>query len=214
MSERAMIRELISRYNQGKISLDDEQVDRLAAKAHQLGLRFKVEAKPLRKGLFDVADMAMFGMLPNEWRPYSGGQDLYGERGIDKVAGGLGSLAGLVTGVSGAAKLAPSVFRGLSSAGKSGLGAVKNVRSSFDKGGKAAQILSDVKKTEAGRRATNIANSVYNGGRNIVGRGLDRLPSSVAETASTAAEWWTRGGGQAGAGRLGRILTGAERYRP
>ena len=214
MDEYKLIKELVRRHNEGLIKLNRDQLDKLAQKAYQHGLDFDVQAKPLRKGLFDAADMTLFGMLPNEWRPYSGGQDVYGERGIDKVAGGLGSLAGLVTGVGGAAKLAPSVFRGLSSAGKSGLGAVKNVRSSFDKGGKAAQILSDVKKTEAGRRATNIANSIYNGGRNVVGKGVDRIPSSVAETASTASEWWTRGGGQAGAGRLGRLLTGAERYRP
>ena len=207
MDEYKLIKELVRRHNEGLIKLNRDQLDKLAQKAYQHGLDFDVQAKPLRKGLFDAADMTLFGMLPNEWRPYSGGQDVYGERGIDKVAGGLGSLAGLVTGVGGAVKYAPRVLKG-------GRSAVNRVRGSFGEGGRAAQVLSNVKKTEAGRRATNIANSIYNGGRNVVGKGVDRIPSSVAETASTASEWWTRGGGQAGAGRLGRLLTGAERYRP
>ena len=144
MSERAMIRELISRYNKGTVSLNEEQVDRLATKAYQHGLKFKVEAKPFRKGMFDLADMATFGMLPNKWRPYSGGQDLYGERGIDRVAGGLGSLAGLVGGVGVATKVAPAV--------------VGSFRS-----GRAADAIAKVKEAEAVKRADGIARSFYQG---------------------------------------------------
>ena len=201
MDEYKLIKELVRRHNEGLIKLNRDQLDKLALKAYQHGLDFDVQAKPFRKGLFDAADMTLFGMLPNEWRPYSGGQDVYGERGIDKVAGGLGSLAGLVTGVGGAIRYAPRVLKG-------GRSAVNRVRGSFDQGGRAEQVLSNVKKTEAGRRATNIAASIYNGGRNVVGRGVDRIPSSLAETASTAAEWVSR---DPGVGRLGRLLTGAER---
>ena len=189
MDEYKLIEELVRRHNAGLIDLDRDETDKLAQKAYEHGIEFNVEAKPVRKALFDAADMAMFGMLPNKWRPYSGGQDLYGERGIDRVAGGLGSLAGLAGGVFGAVKAAPAV--------------VGSFRS-----GNAAAALSMVKKTEAGKRATNIANSIYNGGKNIVGSAVDRMPSRVGETASTAAEWWSRDPGVA---RLGRILTGAER---
>ena len=168
MSERAMIRELISRYNKGTVSLNEAQVDRLAAKAYEHGLKFKVEAKPFRKGMFDLADMAMFGMLPNKWRPRSGGEELFGERGIDRVAGGLGSLVGLGTGVGLGVKGAKALY------------------GSVTGGGRVAQALSSVKETEAAKRATNLANSVYNKGQNILGR--------AGEEVSTAAEWWANRG--------------------
>ena len=145
MEEYDVIKELVKRHNEGTIDLNREQADKLARKAQEHGIEFNVRAKPVRKGLFDAADMATFGMIPNKWRPYSGGQDLYGERGIDRVAGGLGTLAGLVGGVGAATKLAPAVV------------------SSFSGSGKAAQVIAKVKEAEAVKRADGIARSFYQG---------------------------------------------------
>ena len=48
--------------------------------------------------------MATFGLLPDEWRPYSPGQDIYGEAGIDQVSSFITSLAGFATGAGVATK--------------------------------------------------------------------------------------------------------------
>jgi hypothetical protein len=114
MSEYSTIMEVLKRYNEGSIDLSDDDAELLAMQAKRLGVgegywswekdAFNVESKPLRKGAFDLADMATFGMLPNEWRPRSPGQDLYGENFSDKLAGGVGSLVGLGAGGAGAVK--------------------------------------------------------------------------------------------------------------
>ena len=94
---------MLNRHNEGKIQLDEDEKELLAMQSKRLGEKFNVESKPFSKGAFDFADMAAFSLLPNKWRPRSAGQDLYGETGYDKFAGGVGSVAGLATGVGAAA---------------------------------------------------------------------------------------------------------------
>ena len=99
MSQYATIMEMLSRYNSGDLNLTDEEANLLAMQSKRVGRDFKVKSKPFKKGAFDFADMAAFGLLPNEWRPHSQGQDIIGETGWDKFAGGVGSVAGLGTGI-------------------------------------------------------------------------------------------------------------------
>tara|TARA_Y100000593_G_C4316098_1_gene340954 strand:+ start:2405 stop:3613 length:1209 start_codon:yes stop_codon:yes gene_type:complete len=159
MDQYEVISELLRRYNTGEISLDDQQAEMLAMQAHKLGLDFDVESKPIQKGLFDAADMALFGMLPNEWRPTSPGQELYGESGWDRGAGLLGSVAGLGTGIFGAVKGA-SKLKGM-----------------YQESGGIKAAVAKAKETEAAARAAGLAQSVYNKGSNVVGgvsRGVGR----------------------------------------
>ena len=104
MSSYSTIKEMLDRYNRGEIKLSDEEANLLAMQAQRIGGEFRVENKPIAKGGFDAADMALFGLLPNEWRPTSQGQDVLGETGIDRFAGGVGSVAGLVGGAGAATK--------------------------------------------------------------------------------------------------------------
>ena len=104
MSQYATIMEMLDRYNRGEMKLSDEEADLLAMQSKRVGENFRVENRPLAKGAFDFADMAAFGLLPNEWRPSSQGQNIMGETGLDKFAGGVGSVTGLVTGAVGATK--------------------------------------------------------------------------------------------------------------
>lgn len=90
---------MLSRHNSGDLKLTDEEANLLAMQSERVGRKFKVKSKPFKKGAFDFADMASFGLLPNEWRPHSQGQDIIGETGWDKFAGGVGSVAGLGTGI-------------------------------------------------------------------------------------------------------------------
>ena len=104
MNENDIVREMLERYNAGQIDLSDEDAERLAMSASQHGERFAVESKPFSKGAFDFADMATFGLLPDEWRPHSAGQTIHGETGIDRVSSFVSSLAGMATGVGAATK--------------------------------------------------------------------------------------------------------------
>ena len=108
------VKELVRRYNAGELSdVSEKDLEQIAILAAQFGIEFDVESKPIRKGLFDLADTATFGLLPNEWRPHSIGQEWHGESGIDKFAGGLGTVGGglaLGAGVlKGARYLSPHV---------------------------------------------------------------------------------------------------------
>lgn len=97
----SMILETLKRYNAGELDLSDKQANQLAGIAFQMKQEFKTRSKPIRKGLFDLIDTAALGMVPNKWRPESPGQDLFGESGIDKFAGGLGTAAGIAVPVAG-----------------------------------------------------------------------------------------------------------------
>ena len=73
-----------------------------------------------RKGLFDLVDTALFGLVPNKWRPKSIGEDYFGESRADRIAGTLGTIAGFGTGFAGATKLAGKAASGLGTTGWQG----------------------------------------------------------------------------------------------
>lgn len=186
------VQELLRRYNAGTIKLDAERADKLAQLAAQHGMEFDVASKPIRKGLFDFADMASLGMLPNKWRPESIGEKYHGESGIDKFAGGFGSLAGLGTGILGAVKYAPraakAIYGGVRGAGGAGGGRAMSYGSDLMSrgaefagqsrmGGRVSSALARVKQTEAAKRAESLARTMYNKGDNLVG--LGRNPYNI-----------------------------------
>jgi len=93
-SQAAMVQEMLRRHNAGHLNLPDEQVRRLAHTAGNMGMKFEVESKPLQKFMFDAADTALFGLIPNEFRPSSIGEEIHGESWEDRMAGGLGTAGG------------------------------------------------------------------------------------------------------------------------
>ena len=96
------IEELTRRFNEGDLDyLPKKQLEQIAMLAAQYGTDFRPKSKPVRKALFDFVDMAAFGLVPNKLRPESIGEEYFGESGWDRFAGGLGSLAGLGTGIYG-----------------------------------------------------------------------------------------------------------------
>ena len=104
MNDYDVTMEMLRRHNEGKIDLTDQEADQLARQAKAMGERFAVESKPLSKGAFDFADMAVFGLIPDKWRPTSQGQDIIGETGLDKASSTIAALGGLATGVGVATK--------------------------------------------------------------------------------------------------------------
>ena len=89
------VQELARQYNDDPRSFSDQEAEMIANLTQQFGLDFQRTSRPGAKGAFDFADMATFGMLPNQWRPESRGDTVLGESGIDEVGGGVGTVAGL-----------------------------------------------------------------------------------------------------------------------
>ena len=97
-SQRNMLQEQLRRHNAGELELPDQQIKDLSVMAAQQGMQFNPEAQPIKKFLFDAADSALFGLLPNEFRPSSIGEDLHGESYWDRQAGTLGKVTGGIAG--------------------------------------------------------------------------------------------------------------------
>ena len=181
------INEMLKRYNTGELDLTDEEAELLAMNAQRFGSEFKSRSKPLRKGAFDFMDMATFGLLPNQWRPTSQAQNITGETGLDRFAGGVGSVAGLATGITGAVK-----GLGMASKAITARGGIKGA-------------VASAKEAQAVKRANAYAKSLYNKGENIVGAGAGR----VADYTSRAAEFAAQSPGLQTAGNVARGLGGS-----
>lgn len=96
-SQSKAVAELVRRYNKGDLEyLPEKQKEQIAMLAAQMGLNFNVKSKPIRKGLFDLVDTALLGLVPNSLRPYSVGEEYFGESQADKFSGTLGMLGGSI----------------------------------------------------------------------------------------------------------------------
>ena len=90
------VKELVDRWNAGKLDIPREKLNQVAKLAYEHGIEFDPESRPISKGLFDLVDTAAFGMVPNTCRPKSAGEEYFGESGLDKFAGGVGTVGGLL----------------------------------------------------------------------------------------------------------------------
>jgi|TARA_R110000851_G_scaffold314713_1_gene476892 hypothetical protein len=129
MNPYEIIQNLVDEYHSNPDAFSPEQGERLATQAFETGIPFRPETKKLAKFGFDTADTALFGMLPDQWRPERDGQDLYGESEGEKLAGGAGSILGLIPAGFGAGAL----IKGGLKTGKGLLGKAK--MRIFDKSG-------------------------------------------------------------------------------
>jgi hypothetical protein len=134
-------RELVDRYNQDPRSFTDEEAEQVASIAASTGLDFRRESKPFSKAGFDFADIATFGLIPNDWRPTSRGESVYGETMPDKIFGGVGSVGGLL----GAAGVAKGLYRG----GKAAYGALRGGGGATAAGGGGAAVEGEIVRKSA-----------------------------------------------------------------
>ena len=95
-------KQLVFSYNNNPKDYSDEQAEQVAAIAAKMGLPFRSESKALQKFFFDLIDNATFGLLPDDQRPVSRGQNIYGETKSEKLAGNLALLGLAVPGAVGA----------------------------------------------------------------------------------------------------------------
>jgi len=95
---------LVYQYNEDPKKYTDSEAEKIALIAAKMGLPFKPESKAIKKFFFDLVDNLAFGALPEEWRPESRGESVFGETKAEKVAGLL-SLAGLAVPFAAGASL-------------------------------------------------------------------------------------------------------------
>ena len=89
-----LVLEIIDSYNKNPQKYTDEEAEFIAGLANILQANFKKENKAISKGLFDFADTALLGALPDTLRPVSRGESVFGEATSETVGGLLGGLAG------------------------------------------------------------------------------------------------------------------------
>ena len=113
MKQAKMIKALMEQYKADPSQFSDEQAEQIAIMARKYGMRFPRESKAIRKALFDTADTALLGLLPNSMRPVSRGEETFGETGADRWAGNIGTGLGIIgTGGLALAK-APQIGAGI-----------------------------------------------------------------------------------------------------
>jgi hypothetical protein len=122
MNPMSIITTLVDSYHANPDRFSEDQAERLATIAFESGVEFRPETKKLKKFAFDLADTALFGAIPNEWRPERVGQDLYGESAGEDISGALGSLLGLVPAGLGAGALIKGGFKGAKNLAKRAFG--------------------------------------------------------------------------------------------
>jgi len=89
------VRELTDRFNRGDLDyLPRKDLENVAMLAAQFGTDLTPKSKPVRKALFDFADSATLGLVPDKWRPTSIGEEYFGESSLDKTWGNIGTAAG------------------------------------------------------------------------------------------------------------------------
>ena len=157
-----MIYDLIQEYNANPQRYSDEEAEVIATLSQAIGADFQRESKAGRKGLFDLLDTAALGMVPNEWRPTSRGESVYGETTRERFAGGAGSLLGLLGGGALAYKGARGLMRS---------GAADKIRSgaaeTYRRASSAAPRAYD--------RTRAIGSTIAGEGRDQTARALSRL---------------------------------------
>ena len=105
-----LIIDLIENYNANPQRYSDEEAEFIAQLSNQVGRYFNRDSKPISKALFDLADTATFGLLPNELRPVSRGESVYGQTFSEDVGGLLGMLGGGALGGAGAVRGARGIM--------------------------------------------------------------------------------------------------------
>ena len=162
---------MLDRYHNDPRQFTDEQKEKLARLAYMEGLDFDVKSKAVSKGLFDLVDTGLFGLVPNAWRPRSIGQEYHGESEADKWAGRLGTAAGIVPGILTGGTLLKG---GLGLAGKG-----------IEYGGKGAKAFKAMRQG----RYTGMGEE----GVSTVGKAVGAMKETLARTRAEAIKRWKQG---------------------
>ena len=138
MSNVDLFREMGKRYTKG-MDLSDEQLATLNLQLQQMKEKVNPRSASLAKGTFDAVDTALFGLVPNQWRPQVQGEEYLGESDADLAGGNIGSVLGLGAGIWGGTLATGAALRG------------------------AGKLTASAKAFFAKKKANDIASTVYKG---------------------------------------------------
>tara|TARA_R110000824_G_scaffold261868_4_gene450609 strand:+ start:2207 stop:2773 length:567 start_codon:yes stop_codon:yes gene_type:complete len=112
----SQILSIITAYNNDPRSFTDKDVELIAMLSKMSGISMRrdvhMKPKPFQKLGFNLADVGMAGMLPDEWEPMSEGEPYFGETKGEKAAGNVGSLLGIAAGIGGVAGVGYATVKG------------------------------------------------------------------------------------------------------
>jgi hypothetical protein len=101
--------EVVDAYNKNPQKYTDQEAEFIATIAKALGTDFKREKQPVKKGLYNLLETVTLGYLPDQFKPVSRGETVYGETLTDQIGGGLGTGMGYL---GGAGALGYGLYRG------------------------------------------------------------------------------------------------------
>ena len=164
-----VLNHLLDIYRSSPEKLTESQKEEISKLAYAYGKEFEVESKPISKGLFDLVDTAAFGMVPNSWRPESAGEKYFGESGLDKFAGGVGTVGGLLPAggllLKGASKIAPMAGQLGNKVASGGAGEFASAgieyAGSLNAGNKLKTAVASIKESQAVARSKEIAQKIH-----------------------------------------------------
>ena len=141
-SPEEKLNRLLNAWNSGDLKLNSNitrnDAEQLAALAYQHGKNFETRSKPGKEFMFNLANTASFGLLPDKYfKPERVGEMYHGKPAIDSFLGGAGSLLGLVGAGYGVLKGGTAAAQGVTGLAAGGLGYAKQGLS-----GVASQIAS------------------------------------------------------------------------
>jgi hypothetical protein len=171
-------KQIVFGYNENPKEYTDTQAEQIAMIAAQLGLPFRPESKALQKFFFDLADNLAFGALPNEMRPTSRGESVFGETKKERAAGAL-SLLGLAlpgaVGASVARTGAKALAKRLPQKTQDALKRINTNRSlEFAVSGAGGLGAVDILEDPAGTPDRALAGALLGGGLGLAGGMLGR----------------------------------------
>tara|TARA_R100001510_G_scaffold26271_2_gene23109 strand:- start:777 stop:1535 length:759 start_codon:yes stop_codon:yes gene_type:complete len=172
---------LIDEYNSDPRKFTDAESEVVAELAKAMNRSFKRESKPIRKAIFELGDMATFGLLPDSYRPVSRGEKAFGETDTDSMASGIGMIGGLAAGILGAGKAVSFGAGALKSRAGDALKAVRNRMSGV--GQRMSPITEGASQMAGslGRGAAGLGMGMGRAGANYARMGKFKAASSLAK---------------------------------
>jgi len=154
-------KKLVDAFNKAPDRYDKDQSEAISKIAGRYGLEFKPKTKKLEKFAFDAADTALIGLIPNRLRPKTAGEDIFGESFGEELAGGAGTLLGLIPPVALGARAIGAGAKALKGlAGKGGAGIKTGAEGIKTRMGDLAERAAGSRAGQMGSRAAQTVGNI------------------------------------------------------
>jgi len=205
---------MVANYNADPDKFSDAEAEKIALVAKTIGLPFQREYKPLRNLMYGAAEGLSFGLAPDSWQPSERGESVYGRSFGNKLASGVGMVAGGLGGLRAGAGLIGMAGRGAAGVGGSMLGGLRGgaaaagsattgVAGMAGRAGAATRGAAQTGYQTAANFGTGVKAGYAGTAQNIAGPGFVMGPTAGTGMA-----------GSAGVGLGGAVRTGVNTASP